>query len=96
MSDEESVRLLHQEGIQGRRRYGAGRKKSPFSHCPWEGVRQYLVFDTLLEKPMLSSGTRVPTLEELVCVDVYKIVVHHGEPAVFSTLYKGDPFQPVQ
>ena len=52
MSDEESVRLLHQEwpeGIQGRRRYGADRKKIPFSHCPWEGVRQYLVFDTLLE-----------------------------------------------
>ena len=35
-------------------------------------------------------------LEELVCVDVYKIVadlVHHGEPAVFSTLYKGIPVQ---
>ena len=45
---------------------------------------------------MLSSGTRVAALEELVCVDVYTIVadlVHHGEPAVFSTLYKGIPVQ---
>ena len=41
---------------------------------------------------MLSSGTRVAALEELVCVDVYMIVadlVHHGGPAVFSTLFKG-------
>jgi len=41
---------------------------------------------------MLSSGTRVAGLEELVCVDVHKIV-HHGEPAVFSTLFKGIPVQ---
>ena len=41
---------------------------------------------------MLSSGTRVADLEELVCVDVHKIV-HHVEPAVFSTLFKGVPVQ---
>ena len=44
---------------------------------------------------MLSSGTRVAALEELGCVDVYMIVadlVHHGEPAVFSTLCKGSQF----
>ena len=35
-------------------------------------------------------------LLHLGCVDVYKIVadlIHHGEPAVFSTLYKGIPVQ---
>ena len=45
---------------------------------------------------MLSSGTCVATLEEPGCVDIYKIVadlIHHGEPAVFSTLYKGIPVQ---
>ena len=45
---------------------------------------------------MLSSGTCVAALEELGCVDIYKIVadlIHHGEPAVFSTLYKGIPVQ---
>ena len=45
---------------------------------------------------MLSSGTRVAALEELGCVDVYKMVadlVHHGGPAVFSTLDKGIPVQ---
>ena len=37
-----------------------------------------------------------PLWRNFVCVDVYKIVadlVHHGEPAVFSTLFKGIPVQ---
>ena len=68
MSDEESVRLLHQE----------------FDSI-WSLIRSW----NSLCCPLVRASQ---LWRNFVCVDVYTIVadlVHHGEPAVLSTLYKG-------
>ena len=61
-----------------------------------EGVQQHLVINALLKNFVFSSSSSIAALEDIVGVDVNKMIsylVHHNEPALPSTLLKRFPVE---
>ena len=63
----------------------------PFSYCSLEeGVSESVIVGSLLEEPMLTSGSAVTRSEVQVSVDVHELMldlVHHNESAYPPPLF---------